>query len=127
MQQAGIRRSVALKAGHYTLCELLDEREDWQEYKAAHCVAHCQADPRSSSAAAASASGASSSSARRRSAVRRNASLTVSLMVARAQAGTGCIQGVVIDIDQPLRHGARMYLSMQRRTCAAGPGLAGQA
>jgi serine/threonine protein kinase len=37
MQQAGIRRSAASrKAGHFTLGDLLDEGEDWQDYRAAH-------------------------------------------------------------------------------------------
>ncbi|AXV04982.1 Tyrosine protein kinase:Serine/threonine protein kinase [Euzebya pacifica] len=37
MEQAGIRRSAqARKVGHFTLGELLDEGEDWQDFKAAH-------------------------------------------------------------------------------------------
>lgn len=37
MDQAGIRRSAAArKVGHYTLGELLDEGDDWQDYKAKH-------------------------------------------------------------------------------------------
>ena len=37
MEQAGIRRSaLARKVGHFTLGELLDEGEDWQDFKAAH-------------------------------------------------------------------------------------------
>ena len=37
ISQAGIRRSTAArKAGHFTLGDLLDEGEDWQDYKAEH-------------------------------------------------------------------------------------------